>query len=337
MRTDIDANATTVTDQAGKQRRSITNALGQLIRVDEPDAGNQLGTASSPNQDTSYAYDTLNNLITVSQGAQTRTFTYSSLSRLLSATNPESGTISYGYDSNGNLLTKTDARGVKTDYVYDALNRVTNRNYSTPGGTPPNYQATPNVSYFYDNLPNAKGKLIKITTGTGATPLSVTEYQEFDLLGRVKQSQQWVEGTAYGVPMTYAYNLSGALIEQKYPSGRIVKNTLDSNGYLQQVQSQKSGGTLQNYANSFTYTAAGAVSAMRLGNGKWESTQFNSRLQPIQIGLGASASSQNLFKLNYSYNTSGNADNNGNVLSQTITVPTIGATQGFTATQTYTY
>jgi YD repeat-containing protein len=50
---------------------------------------------------TSYNYDTLNNLTTVNQGAQTRSFSYSSLSRLLSATNPESGAISYGYDPNG--------------------------------------------------------------------------------------------------------------------------------------------------------------------------------------------------------------------------------------------
>lgn len=74
----------------------------------------------------------------MNQGSQQRDFTYSSLSRLLTATNPESGTLSYGYDPNGNLLTKTDARGVKTDYVSDALNRVTNRNYSLTGSTPPN-------------------------------------------------------------------------------------------------------------------------------------------------------------------------------------------------------
>jgi hypothetical protein len=119
------------------------------------------------------------------------------------------------------------------------VNRVTNRNYSLTGPTPPNYQATPNVTYTYDNLPNAKGRLTKAVTGTGALPQAVTEYQEFDVLGRVKQSQQWVEGTAYGSPMTYTYNLSGALIEQTYPSGRVVKNRLDSNGDLAQVESKK--------------------------------------------------------------------------------------------------
>ncbi len=61
---------------------------------------------------------------------------------------------------------------------------------------------------------------------------------------------------------------------------------------------------------------------------------FTSRLQPIQIGLGSSATSQNLSKLNFDY---GGIDNNGNVKSQTITTPTVGNVTGFTATQIYTY
>lgn len=46
----------TVSDQAGKQRRSITNAVGQLVRLDEPNDNNQLGAIDSPNQPTTYAY-----------------------------------------------------------------------------------------------------------------------------------------------------------------------------------------------------------------------------------------------------------------------------------------
>ena len=185
----IDANATTVTDQAGKLRRSITNAVGQLIRVDEPNAIGQLGSVGGPNQPTVYSYDVLNNLLTVSQNGtgteqcgpsggtctQTRTFTYSSLSHLISATNPESGTITYGYYPNGNLQTKTDARGVKTDFVYDELNRIKNRNHSTTGVTPQNYQASPNVTYTYSTEAPAVGKLTKVSTGTGPNT-STTEY-----------------------------------------------------------------------------------------------------------------------------------------------------------------
>ena len=51
---------TTVTDQAGKLRgRSKTDALGPLIRVDEPNLSNSLGSATVPTQPTDYNYDVL--------------------------------------------------------------------------------------------------------------------------------------------------------------------------------------------------------------------------------------------------------------------------------------
>src|SRR5260221_9916619 len=108
--TSYDEEFTTVTDQAGKVRRSVTDGLGRLARVDEPDGSGSLGIISSPNQATSYAYDALGNLLNVYQGSQTRTFAYSSLARLTSAQNPESGTISYTYDNDGNLTQKVDPR-----------------------------------------------------------------------------------------------------------------------------------------------------------------------------------------------------------------------------------
>ena len=131
--------------------------------------------------------------------------------------------------------------------------------------------------------------------------MSETKYNSFDILGRVLSHQQITDGQTYST--SYAYNLSGALIEETYPSNRVVKNTLDADGDLSKVQSKKANDTFRIYANSFNYTAAGAVSSVRLGNSKWENTSFNSRLQPTQIGLGSSATSQNLLKLNYDYGT----------------------------------
>jgi YD repeat-containing protein len=174
----------TVTDQAGKLRRSVTNAQGQLARVDEPNSSNQLGDIGSPNQPTYYEYDLLNNLTKVKQGGtfsqpeQTRTFVYDALSRLKSAANPESGTINYGYDLNGNLTSKADARGITTSYTYDALNRVNQRSYAGESG-----YTTPTVNYSYDatGVSYSKGKLTKVTNGTG-TNRSTTEYTAFDIV-----------------------------------------------------------------------------------------------------------------------------------------------------------
>lgn len=309
----------TVTDQAGKKRRSLTNGLGQLVRVDEPNDAGSLGTITSPVQSTAYSYDTLNNLVTVNQGAQTRTFQYDSLSRLKQATNPESGTISYAYDANGNLTGKTDARSITTTYAYDNLNRVKTRSYS---------DSTPAVAYNYDgtglgSVPSyAKGKLTKVSSS-----VSETKYDSFDNLGKILSSSQLTDGQTYN--FGYAYNLAGMLTEETYPSGRKVKNTIATDASLSKVETQPSGGSYATRADNFVYTAAGAVSAMQLGNAKWENAQFNSRLQPTQLGLGTSATDQSLWKVAYDYGTT---DNNGNVKQQTISVPSITPLE-----QTYAY
>src|SRR5579864_4870107 len=91
---------------------------------------------------TQYSYDVLENMLSVTQKGdpavtgsslwRVRTFSYDSLSRLLTATNPESGTLSNTYDADGNLLQKTSPAPNQTgtatqavSYCYDALNRVT--------------------------------------------------------------------------------------------------------------------------------------------------------------------------------------------------------------------
>ena len=61
------------------------------------------------------------------------------------------------------------------------------------------------------------------------------------------------------------------------------------------------------------------------------------RLQPEHINLGTTELGTNLLKLDYTYESTGNHDNNGNILSQTITVPAAGGSQGFTASQAYSY
>jgi RHS repeat-associated protein len=324
VKTEADANITTVTDQSGKVRRSLTNGIGQLVRVDEPTSGG-LGPVTGPNQPTAYTYDVLNNLLTVTQAgsgieqcgpnggscSQARTFTYSSLSRLLTATNPESGTISYGYGPNGNLTSKTDARGIVTSYIYDQLNRVTHRNYTNE----PSGSETPDVSYFYGTTAPAIGKLTKVESS-----VSTTEYTSFDILGRVTSHKQTTDGgDSAGYATAYTYKLDGSLDEETYPSTRVVKNVLDANGDLSIVKSREDSNHLYwNYAQNFVYNAAGAVTSMELGNGLWQKTVFNSRLQPTQIGLGATVGTTGKLQLDYSYGTT---QNNGNVQSQTITVP----------------
>lgn len=322
----------TVEDQAGKLRRSITDAAGRLIRIDEPNGSNALGSIDTPNQDTVYGYDRLGNLASVTQGSQSRSYTYDAVSRLKQAVNPESGTVNYTYDANGNVATKVDARSITTTYTYDTLNRVTLKAYTNE----PSGSETEDVSYFYDNVTNAKGKLVKVSSD-----VSTTEYTSFDILGRVTGHKQTTDSVDY--PTEYTYNLSGAMIEETYPSTRKVKNVLDNNGDISIVQSKKtSTAGYWNYANNFTYNVAGNVTSMQLGNGRWESMTFNSRFQPTQIALGTTANATDTLKLEYSYGDWNGSSidatkNNGNVVKQIITVPTVGSNTGFAATQKYYY
>ncbi|MEO8435146.1 MAG: RHS repeat-associated core domain-containing protein [Pyrinomonadaceae bacterium] len=344
--TSYEGNEVMVTDQAGKKRKLATDALGRLTNVHEDPAGPN--HPNGLNYMTSYEYDALDNLTTVSQGGQTRSLEYDSLKRLISAANPENGAISYDYDANGNLVVRTDARSVSTHYEYDALNRQVRRWYngsnsltastSNSPALPSGVGASDEVNYFYDGkgvagqVANALGRLTKVSS-----PVSSTLHTEFDAMGRVKSNSQVTNGETY--TLNYAYDLAGNLTSQTYPSGRVVATEYDGAGRIAGVKSTTSGsyyagGAANDTPNRIQYAAHGSMSLMRLGNGLWEHAIFNSRLQPTEIGLGTTQGSIDRLKLSYEYGTNAN---NGNVLSQTIAVPTIGGVTGFTATQSYDY
>ena len=113
------------------------------------------------------------------------------------------------------------------------------------------------------------------------------------------------------------------MIKENYPSGRQVLTEYDSVGRVAGVKNgglYYAGAPPTDSANRIQYAPHGAISAMKMGNGKWEHTNFNSRLQPTQIGLGTSGTDSSLLRLDYTYNTTGQTNNNGNMLSQRIVI-----------------
>src|SRR5229473_1028471 len=118
-------NTVTVTDPAGKWKKFTMDAFGNLTSVVEPDPTYTTVT-------TAYSYDMLNHLTQVSMPrgstTQTRSFNYTSGTtvgaHLLSATNPENGTVSYTYNTDHTLNTKTDAKGQVFSYTYDGYKRL---------------------------------------------------------------------------------------------------------------------------------------------------------------------------------------------------------------------
>ncbi|MEW6735751.1 MAG: hypothetical protein AB1489_30950, partial [Acidobacteriota bacterium] len=317
----------TVTDQQGKQRKSVSDALGRLREVWEANSTGGLTLL------TSYAYDGRSNLRQVIQGGQTRSFTYDALSRLKQASSPENGTISYEYDSASNLISRTDARGGvegRVNYSYDELNRVRTKSY-------PNSAINANVSYYYDNsavpsIPigfsrgNALGRLVAVVsdpvTQTGQGRLGY--FNGYDIGGRITRSAQLLDGVAY--ESTTAYNELSQPISHTYPSGTIVTTSYNNSGQISTVS--RNGQLITSTTNS-SYNAAGALVQEQLGNQLYHNISYNSRLQPKRISLGTTNNAIDKLSLEYDYGlwleSSGpdaaldQTKNNGNLGRITIT------------------
>ena len=321
--TDYNAEVTTVADQAGRKRHSTSDGSGRLTQVEEL---NLNGTVYAT---TSYTYDRLNNLTQVTQGSQQRQFIYDSLSRLREAYTPEQVNISgqkvstiYQYDDASNLTSRTNPNGTQVSFTYDGLNRVRTKTLSIGG----------DFTYNYDTGVNGKGRIVSIVK-QGST--DGYYYDGYDAAGRLTASRQRTDFATNNAEYTisYGYDLAGNLSKEVYPSGRTILTSYDSAGRISRLGGQKAGESNRTYCSSYTYTAHSAPTSLLLGNSLFEHTNYNSRLQPTQIGLGTVANPTSLFGLDFTYGTT---DNNGNVQTQAISAPkTAGGVATFSLNYSY--
>lgn len=218
------------TDEKGNHWQRAYDFFGQLTKVMEPN-----GVTQTPSMETDYTYTLLNNLFSVNQQGtsgstpRTRSFQYDALSRLTSAYNPETGTIGYSYDLNGNVSTKTSplvnaTSGSPTQtisYCYDVLNRLTMKlNSSSTSACSSSTAGILISSFAYDtsSQPNAQfttGRLTDEKSYAGATLVFERQPYRYDAMGRLLNEVQSAFKTAtswtYSSP-AYRYDLAGNLI-----------------------------------------------------------------------------------------------------------------------------
>jgi RHS repeat-associated protein len=312
--TAYDADWTTVTDPAGKMRRLRKDGLGRVVEVVEDPSG--------LNSSTTYTYDPLGNLLTVTQGSQEqRSFSYSSLGRLMSAHNPESGTTTYTYYDSGDLATHTDSRGntKKSMMTYDVLHRILTKSYN-------DNPTTPNVTYTYylagtDPAPNI-GQLKSVSTSVASTTYT------YNQLGMVLGSTQTITGYSGGsLTFSYEWYPSGALYRIQYPSGRWIYNDVDDAGRTNKVYSSvKPYADLTTSAVPNPFAADGRIAQMKLGNGLYETRNYSAPGSPTIYRLGDSLGSGSRTQLEYNFS---GTQNNGNLASQVIIRPGGNWTQNF--------
>jgi RHS repeat-associated protein len=132
-------------------------------------------------------------------------------------------------------------------------------------------------------------------------------------MGRVAEYEQIVGNQAYRG--SYEYNLAGQLTAEIYPSGRRQEYRLDSDGDLAEVVGRTPGiSTGKSYLSNLERNSSGLVENARLGNGRWQSTAYNSRNQIEEINLGFSDGDSGLLDLSLEYGSL----NNGALVEQRI-------------------
>lgn len=287
-------NCSTVTDEVGNSRTSCTDGLGRVTGVWED--------PTSSNYETDYTYDALNNLLTVTQkgsnsaNARVRTFQYDALSRLTSATNPESGNILYTYDVNGNVATRVAPQPnqmvptvqTTTTYTYDALNRRLLVKHTNPSNA--------NSAYAYDGTSISGCPGVAVPTISSPTNLigrrsamcsqqSASSFS-YDTMGRLATEER-TDGYLNPAPVTYKagyqYYLDGSPETITYPSQNILTYVPGGAGRPLGVYDASN-----TYVSRATYAPQGALAGMANGNtssfsGIITTNTYNDRLQPTLL------------------------------------------------------
>ena len=301
--------ATQVQDEGNGTHRvsrvSQTDGLGRLNSICEVSNTTLLvgsfPTPSACGQDipatgflTTYSYDTLGHLSGVTQaGLNGRSFSYDSLSRLRTATNPEAGPITYTYDSDTNcpspnafstlLVSKLDARNVRTCMQYDNLNRLTQKNYS---------DGTPTANFFYDQT-SAYGVTLANTIGrksseTTASPNPTAGVFSYDQLGRVTINGQCTplncsSNTVY--PLTYVYDFAGDMTSSTNGQSNTYGYTYNVAQRLLTMTSNAPHSPTTMFSAAL-YNAAGSLLSATLGNTIPETRTYDARLRLASINDG---------------------------------------------------
>src|SRR5271165_3213164 len=350
-------NSVSVTDPAGKWKQYYMDSLGNVSLVVEPNpttnptsppSWSYATYTSNPALSnvtyhvTNYAYDVLNHLIQVTMPrynassqittTQTRTFNYTTSNQvgslLLSATNPENGTVTYTYGANNLIATKLDANNQKTVYSYDSYNRVTEIQhfYYQLGGYIED--TSQQVLYTYDSGTYGQGRLTGITyqpmansTLTMALP-TFSESYTYTQPGSVASKQLSISqynqtgppyGNYYGqvaLSASFTYDNEGKMTSVTYPSVSNHSGTFTTTYDAMSRPSSMTDGPADLTISNVSYGPSNELLSIGYGcNGcstYIENRTYNSRLQLTSIN-----------SLQYIYPTNGT--NNGKAIEQKVT------------------
>ena len=224
---------------------------------------------------TVFTRDILGLPTSVTQGGITRTYSYNTRNFLVSETNPETGTTTYGRDEVGNMTSRLVGSSGVTTYTYDGLNRLTAINY--PG-------TTPDVAISYDGNNN-------VTSINNGVATRTFVYDDNDNLTSETLTIGSLSFTA-----AYAYNALDYLSAITYPSLRQV-------AYSPNLLGRPTAATP--YLNAVTHHPNGVPATVVYANGQEATLGLNIR-QWVESILARKVGGDFAQDLTYGYDGLGN-------------------------------
>lgn len=234
-------------------------------------SGNLTVTSTNPaNQVASKTTDASGQTISATDHGGTLTYTYNSQGNLLTVVKDNVTLTSSQYDAYGRQTQLTDQNAGTTTYEYDALGQLTKQTnangkittmaYDVVGRvtTRSGVEGTTTYEYFANGNGAATGQLKKITSFAGNT-----EEYTYDGYGRLSTTTETIDGTAHTT--SYSYNMYGDITTKTFPSGFGTTHVYDANGYLTHIRNANSSVTL--YTNN-GISGLGVNTSYSLGNGK---------------------------------------------------------------------
>jgi RHS repeat-associated protein len=313
--------STTETDPAGHWKTFTLDAYNQLVQVLEPTPN----ASKEPNHVSTYTYDTFGHLTQAQMSrtisgtvvTQTRSWVYNPKTLLLtSKTTPESGTVTFTYNSDGTLATATDAKNQRRVYTYDSYGRIT----QIARGTVSNGTFTENTSqrttYQYEGTnggySSATAGRVSQITYSGPHGLSFVEWYNYMKAGAVTNKRLTMTGTPFGsssinMDAVYTYDSEGNITSIQYPNAQFNSNNTTTAGpkYTYGYDSMERRSSMVDQASTHwvsgvSYTPAGQI-AQLTANTFTETRTYNANLELIELVSGSN--------VHYKYNYSSTQDN----------------------------
>lgn len=321
----------TTADEAGRKRASTVDGLGRVVTVAEQDPAQNVSVA--PSWNTTVVYDVLDDVLSVNQGGQVRSYTFDALGRMKTETTPEAGLVRFEYTDFDAVRLRTDARGVETHIDYDGLNRPERIDYtgSNGGALPAGVDPMGPVVIAWNTTGSGNGQIQSIADGTGVESFG------YDSIGRMT-SRTYTTG-ALAWTTGYALNSIGQQIRLTYPSGLQVKTAYDMRGRLSALT--KNNTPAVTYLSGIVYNSAGFPTTLNLGNGVTETYTWSAdRLQLTRQQAVKGVTT--LMDLNYSYVSSqtgqhGTGTATGKNTGQLMSITSASTLNGQQANQGFAY